>query len=111
MDMLEPTEVIAGVEATLAHFGRIDALINNAVYRGPGAYDPLVGTPIDCFSHAMQANFLCQALLTQQVLAPDVERWARHDRQYEFDCRCLRPARSYGKWWMGIRLRHVESRL
>jgi NAD(P)-dependent dehydrogenase (short-subunit alcohol dehydrogenase family) len=69
MDMLEPASVIAGVESTLAHFGRIDALVNNAVYRGPGAYDPLVGTPIDCFSSTMQANFLSQALLTQQVLA------------------------------------------
>jgi NAD(P)-dependent dehydrogenase (short-subunit alcohol dehydrogenase family) len=70
MDMLEPASVIAGVESALAHFGRIDVLVNNAVYRGPGAYDPLVGTPIDCFSSTMQANFLSQALLTQQVLAP-----------------------------------------
>lgn len=68
MDLQDADSVVAAADRVLDQMGRIDVLVNNAVSRGPGAYDPLSGTPMECFVDVIHANVVSQIALTQCVL-------------------------------------------
>lgn len=42
MDLLDRGSVLAAADAALDHFGRIDLLVNNGIYQGPGRMSPLL---------------------------------------------------------------------
>lgn len=76
MDLLDSASVQAAAEAVLAAFGRIDVLVNNAIYQGSdlnGAYMTLQPQTLE---RVFKGYVLAPLLLTQAVLAGMLERGA-----------------------------------
>lgn len=65
LDVQDPPSIEAAVDAGLATFGRIDALVNNAGY---GAYGPLEATPLDKIRRQFDVNVLGLLATTRAVL-------------------------------------------
>jgi NAD(P)-dependent dehydrogenase (short-subunit alcohol dehydrogenase family) len=65
LDVQDEPSIHAAVQATLARFGRIDALVNNAGY---GAYGPLEVTPLEKIRRQFDVNVLGLLATTQAVL-------------------------------------------
>ncbi len=74
MDLLDRPSVIATAESVLAEWSRVDMLVNNAVYTGPGNLDPFLDLPLDGVERIFATNVLSQVLLTQQILPHMLER-------------------------------------
>jgi short-subunit dehydrogenase len=70
-DLLEPSERRRIVEATLAHYGRIDILINNA---GIGLYAPAYEAPMDQVRGMFELNFFAALEMCQLAGAAMRER-------------------------------------
>ena len=58
LDLAERADWPAAVEAALARFGRIDVLVNNGRYVGPGHMDPFANTPLEL----IEGMFLCNVI-------------------------------------------------
>ena len=68
LDLLEPASLDAAVQRALGAWGRIDLLLNNAVYTGPGSLDRFQDLPLEVVQRIFQANVFAQMHLTQLVL-------------------------------------------
>ena len=58
----------------LERWGRIDVLVNNARYIGPGHMDRLLDTPIELLDKHLEANAMAPLILTKLVLPQMIER-------------------------------------
>jgi meso-butanediol dehydrogenase/(S,S)-butanediol dehydrogenase/diacetyl reductase len=65
-DVSQPEQVATAIAAIEAHFGRIDALVNNA---GVAVFKPILQTSFDEWRHVMGTN-LDGAFLCTQAVAP-----------------------------------------
>jgi NAD(P)-dependent dehydrogenase (short-subunit alcohol dehydrogenase family) len=68
MDLLDRTSVMAMAAEAVNVWGRLDVVVNNAIYQGPGPMLSLDQLSIDEAETTMRADFLHQLLLIQQVL-------------------------------------------
>ncbi len=69
MDLMQPDSLGAAVDATLAHYGRIDLLINNAVYQDRETNAMLSALEADALARTLQANVIAPFLLVRRVLS------------------------------------------
>ena len=90
MDVLERRSVEAAVDRVFADWGRIDLLLNNAVYQGPGTMDRVLDLDLDRVEVLMRGNLLHPLLLIQRVLPPMLERGAG---TLHLAASCLKPYR------------------
>ncbi|MDZ4345461.1 MAG: SDR family oxidoreductase [Candidatus Binatia bacterium] len=74
-DVAHREQVLAIVRQTLADFGRIDILINNA---GIGMRRPFIETPLDTIEEIMRTNFLGTVYCTHEVLPSMISRGGGH---------------------------------
>ena len=74
MDLLERDSVIALPTRVLEEWGRIDALYNNAIYRGVGSLDRVEDLTPDSMNAMFTGNYIHQVLLIQGVLPHMRER-------------------------------------
>lgn len=65
LDVNDPAQIAAAVQAAIDRFGRISVLMNNAGYGLQGTAEE---TPIDMVRHQMETNFFGLVALTQAVL-------------------------------------------
>lgn len=68
MDLMQPDSLGAAVDATLAHYGRIDLLINNAVYQDRETNSLVGELQADALERTLQANVIAPFLLVRRVL-------------------------------------------
>jgi NAD(P)-dependent dehydrogenase (short-subunit alcohol dehydrogenase family) len=75
-DLLDRESLAAAVDTVLDAWGRIDVLVNNGRYVGPGHMDRIVDTPIQVLDDHLQANAIAPLVLIQRVLPSMLERGA-----------------------------------
>lgn len=74
MDLLSAESVRAAAATALDEWGRVDVLVNNAIWSGPGLLDPVEVLDLEALDSAFTANVLRQVLLTQLILPSMIER-------------------------------------
>jgi NAD(P)-dependent dehydrogenase (short-subunit alcohol dehydrogenase family) len=73
-DLLDIAQLEAAVATVIDTWGRIDLLLNNGRYIGPGHMDRLVDTPLDLLDKHLDANVLAPLALIKLVLPQMLER-------------------------------------
>jgi NAD(P)-dependent dehydrogenase (short-subunit alcohol dehydrogenase family) len=73
-DLLDRQSMIAAADAVLAAWGRIDVLVNNGRYIGPGHMDRFLDTPLELLDAHLEANVMSPLALCKQVLPGMIDR-------------------------------------
>ena len=73
-DLLDFASLRAAAATVLDAWGRVDVLVNNGRYIGPGHMDLFIDTPIDILDKHLQANVLAPLVLAQAFLPGMIER-------------------------------------
>lgn len=68
MDLMDPASLDGAADAVLAHYGRIDLLINNAVYQNREMNALLLATEDDALERTLYGNVIAPFHLTRRVL-------------------------------------------
>ena len=68
MDLLDRESVFRAADQTIEHFGRIDVLLNNAIYQGPGAMQEMLEVEETEILRMFEANVHAQVALTKHLL-------------------------------------------
>jgi NAD(P)-dependent dehydrogenase (short-subunit alcohol dehydrogenase family) len=74
LDLTDRSTVAPAVDSVLAEWGRIDVLVNNGRYIGPGHMDHLLDTPPELLDAHLEANVMAPVILSQLVLPQMLER-------------------------------------
>jgi NAD(P)-dependent dehydrogenase (short-subunit alcohol dehydrogenase family) len=74
LDITDRTTLGSSVTTVLERWGRIDVLVNNARYIGPGHMDRLLDTPVDLLDKHLEANTMAPIILAKLVLPGMIER-------------------------------------
>jgi NAD(P)-dependent dehydrogenase (short-subunit alcohol dehydrogenase family) len=74
MDLLDRASVEHAAAATLAAMERVDVLVNNAIYQGPGTMDRILDLPLELAERCLVGDYLHPLLLTQLLLPQMLER-------------------------------------
>ena len=69
MDLMDTTSMDRALDAVLAHYGRIDVLINNAVYQDPEINALLLDLDDAMLARTLQGNVIAPFHLTRRLLA------------------------------------------
>jgi 3-oxoacyl-[acyl-carrier protein] reductase len=70
LDLLDRASIDAAIAATLDRFGRLDVLVNNGIYQGPGVQQKIADIAIEEAERAAIGNFVNQFHLTRAAMAP-----------------------------------------
>ena len=68
MDVLDRDSIDAVFDETLARWGRIDVLVNNALYQGPGLMFPFAEFTFEQMEKSVLGNLVNQAYIARKVL-------------------------------------------
>jgi NAD(P)-dependent dehydrogenase (short-subunit alcohol dehydrogenase family) len=74
MDLMDRDSVRHTAETALRQCGRVDVLVNNAIYQGPGTMDRLLDVPLELAQRCLVGDYLHPLLLTQLLLPQMLER-------------------------------------
>ena len=70
-DLLDYDSLEAAAARVMERWGRVDVLVNNGRYIGPGHMDRLLDTPIELLDRPPAGQLLGPAVADQGVFAPD----------------------------------------
>ncbi|WP_419845216.1 SDR family NAD(P)-dependent oxidoreductase [Candidatus Poriferisocius sp.] len=73
-DLLDFDSLEAAAATVLERWGRVDVVVNNGRYIGPGHMDRLLDTPIELLDHHLKANCLAPLVLIKALLPQMIER-------------------------------------
>ncbi len=71
MDLMDQTSVRSMAAEALDAWGRVDVLVNNAIYQGPGTMDRVLDLPLELAERCLVGDYL-HPLLLIQLLAPQM---------------------------------------
>ena len=74
VDLLDRTSLGSAVATVLERWGRVDVLVNNGRYVGPGHMDQILDTPVELLDRHLEANVMAPIILTKLVLPQMVTR-------------------------------------
>jgi NAD(P)-dependent dehydrogenase (short-subunit alcohol dehydrogenase family) len=74
LDLLDRASLGSAVTTVLDRWGRIDVLVNNGRYIGPGHMDLFMDTPMELHEKHLEANVLAPIILSRLVLPQMLER-------------------------------------
>jgi NAD(P)-dependent dehydrogenase (short-subunit alcohol dehydrogenase family) len=74
MDVTDRASIRAAYERAIGEWGRIDVLVNNAPYSGPGTEAKVLDIDLDLALRIVEGNYVNQLFLTQLVLPGMLER-------------------------------------
>jgi len=74
LDLLDRSSLESAVATVLDQWGRIDVLVNNGRYVGPGHMDQIIDTPIELIDRHVAANVIAPVILSKLVLPQMLER-------------------------------------
>jgi hypothetical protein len=74
MDLLDSESVITAADQVLEHFGRVDVLINNAVYQGSDLNLPFMSLEAETLQRVAQGYILAPFLLTRRLMPRMLEQ-------------------------------------
>lgn len=74
LDLTDRATVAAAAEAALDHFGRVDVVVSNAIYQGPGLTDRFGQAPIELMERALLATALAPVVLFDRLVPLMAER-------------------------------------
>ena len=73
-DLLDPVSLGAAAATVLERWGRVDLVVHNGRYIGPGHMDRFLDTPIDLIEKQIQANVVAPLILDRLFLPTMIER-------------------------------------
>ena len=73
-DLLDRASLGAAATTVLERWGRVDVLVNNARYIGPGHMDRLLDTPLELLDRHLDANVMAPLVLSRLLLPQMIER-------------------------------------
>jgi NAD(P)-dependent dehydrogenase (short-subunit alcohol dehydrogenase family) len=73
-DLLDPASLGAAVTKVLERWGRIDVVVHNGRYIGPGHMDRFLETPMEILRRHMEANVFAPLIIDQLVLPQMIAR-------------------------------------
>jgi NAD(P)-dependent dehydrogenase (short-subunit alcohol dehydrogenase family) len=68
MDLAVEESVRAAARSALAEYGRVDALVSNAIYQGPGVNDPFLDLPVDLLRRVIEGDAVAPMILLSELL-------------------------------------------
>ncbi len=68
MELMERSSVENAAAEALERAGRVDVLVNNAIYQGPGTMDRILDLPLELAERCLVGDYLHPLLLTQLLL-------------------------------------------
>ncbi len=74
MDLLDSASVIAAADQVIDHFGRVDVLINNAVYQGADLNLPFMSLEAETLERVAQGYIMAPFLLTRRLIPRMLEQ-------------------------------------
>jgi NAD(P)-dependent dehydrogenase (short-subunit alcohol dehydrogenase family) len=74
MDLMDRDSIRGVAEEVLGQWGRVDVLVNNAIYQGPGTMDRILDLPIELAERCLVGDYLHPLLLIQLLLPQMLER-------------------------------------
>jgi NAD(P)-dependent dehydrogenase (short-subunit alcohol dehydrogenase family) len=74
MDLMDRSSVERVAAVALEELGRVDVVVNNAIYQGPGTMDRILDLPLELAERCMVGDYLHPLLLTQLLLPQMLER-------------------------------------
>jgi NAD(P)-dependent dehydrogenase (short-subunit alcohol dehydrogenase family) len=74
MDLMDRASIHRVAEEALARWGRVDVLVNNAIYQGPGTMDRILDLPIELAERCLLGDYLHPLLLIQLLLPQMLDR-------------------------------------
>ena len=109
-DLLDRASLGAAAATVLERWGRVDVLVNNARYIGPGHMDRFLDTPLDLLDKHLDANVMAPLVLARLLAPQMIDRGDGLDRERHVG-RGVDGAEGAGRRGrVGTRLRDLEGR-
>jgi NAD(P)-dependent dehydrogenase (short-subunit alcohol dehydrogenase family) len=74
LDLLDRASLESAVDSVLGRWDRVDVLVNNGRYVGPGHMDQILDTPVELIDRHLDANVIAPVVLAKLLLPQMVER-------------------------------------
>jgi len=102
LDLLDRVSLGSAVTTVLERWGRIDLLVNNGRYIGPGHMDRFMDMPVDLIERQIQANAISPLHLTKLVLPQMLERGSGTVLNITSACAVIDPPAPIGEGGWGL---------